>query len=355
MTYKPNFKYASTRNRAQHVIAWLETYVGAEPNRTLLSTVLRSPSAFGDSPLGRYLRNYVLIKTNPSYEPGVRSQQYRINPDRLNKLRQLVGLEPTELRFLNILRRFDEQAEALATGQFDYNETGGRAYNGLQNIAKDIKQQEFARRGFAYDYDIECCAPTLFLQRARQIKPKMPVLTTITEYIENKTQVRDELAIKYNLSSRQVKQVLNGLFQGGILNTYYTNKIFGYLNHNTTKLTQLKQDQFIVLLQQDIRYMWKILRDDIKLTLNCDFKRCLGRHKSAYYKELEGQVMKPVCKYMKKNKVKFFREHDGFRTQSFVVPNDLEQIVNKTTGYHVKFIWSKIEVNDSNVVRGLDI
>jgi len=353
--YKPNYLDPRCQTAVRRIIHWLETYVGAEPNRCLQSTILRSPEAFGDSQMGRYFRNYLLVKTNPAFQPGVFSQQYRVDGLRLDRLRAKMGMEPSPLRFHSIERRFSEQNFALASGEFDYNESGGRAYNGLQNINKEIKQQEFASRGYDYDYDIECCAPTLFLQRAQQIKPKMKTLEFIEFYLTHKTEVRNELCIKYNLSTQQVKQILNGLFQGGVLNTYHTNKIFGYVNKNPYKIKQLNQDEFIKALQKDIKYIWKILKDDIKLTLKTNFKRCLGSHKSNYYKILEGEVMNPVWKYLKKKKVKHFREHDGFRSSEFVIPSELEQIVKTSTGYQVKFVWSKIELIDSNVIRGLDI
>lgn len=355
MTYHPNFSDPRCQTTSRRIILWLETYVGAEPNQHLQSTILRSPEAFGDSQLGRYLRNYLLVKTNPAFQPGMFSQQYRIDPDRLNKLRHILGLEPTQLRFHNIERRFAQQLEAMDTGDFEYNESGGRAYNGLQNISREVKQQEFASRGYDYDYDIECCAPTLFLQRAQQLRPTMKSLEYISFYLNNKTLVRDELCVKYSITNQQVKQILNGLFQGGILNTYYDNKIYGYLNKNWTKMRQLSQDEFIKSLQRDIRYLWKILRDDIKLSLKTNFKRCNGKHKSDYYKILEGDVMSHVWKYLKKNKVKHFREHDGFRSSSFVIPNDLEQVIKINTGFNVKFVWSKIKLIDSNIDQGVDI
>lgn len=354
MTYKPNYNDLRCQEAVKRIINWVETYVGAEPNQCLQSAILRSPEAFGDSQMGRYFKNYLLVKTNPAFQPGVFSQQYRIDGDRLNKLRAKMGMEPSPLRFHRIERRFSEQAESLDTGDFTYNQTGGRAYNGLQNINKAIKQQEFASRGYLYDYDIECCAPTLFLQRAQQIKPKMRSVDYISFYLNNKQVVRDELCIKYNLSNQQVKQILNGLFQGGILNCYANNKIFAYLNKSPYKVKQLNQDEFIKALQKDIRYIWKILRDDIKLTLKTNFKRCNGKHKSDYYKILEGEVMKPVWKYLKKIKVKHFREHDGFRSNKFVIPSELEQLVKTQTGYQVKFVWSKIEVINNTIERGLD-
>jgi hypothetical protein len=346
--YQPNFNDPRCQATAKRVIQWLETYIGAEPNKSLQSTILRSPHAFGDSKFGRYLKNYLLIKTNPSFQPGLYSQQYRVDQDRLNKLRSRVGLGPTELRFTRIEDRFAQQQAQIASGNFEYNETGGRAYNGLQNIPKELKQQMFALRGYQYDYDIECCAPTLLLQKAQQINPQGRSFDYIEFYIANKTIVRDELCIKHNLSNRQVKQILNGLFQGGIFNTYHTNKIYGYVNHNISKIISLKEDEFIQSLQKDIKRLWQVIKEDIKITLNCNPRRLTGTYKSSYYKILEGEVMMPIWRYLKRNKIEHFREHDGFRSMRFVVPYELEELVKRHTGYQVTFIWNKVEVSDSN-------
>ncbi len=349
MMYKPNYDDPRTHAKILHIITWIETYVGAHPNKHLQSTILRSPEAFGDSQLSRYLRNCLLVKVNHGYQPGKFSQSYRVNIDYLDKLRSRIGLEPSKLRRIDIEERFNLQNVNLETGEFEYNSSGGRWYNGLQYISKDIKKQLFAERGYSYDYDIECCAPTLFLQRARQIKPRMKSLEYIEFYLTHKTQVRDELSIKYNLSSKQIKQVLNSLFQGGVLNTYYDNNTFRYLNRNVTQMNLLKQDEFIKALQKDIKYMWKILRSDVSSTLNINFKRLNGRYKSNYYKILEGSIMTHVWSYLKKIKVKCFKEHDGFRSDVFVVPSELEQIVKTNTGYQVKFVWDKVGVIDTNV------
>jgi hypothetical protein len=182
----------------------------------------------------------------------------------------------------------------------------------------------------------------------------MKPLSYIKFYIENKIVVRDELCIKYNLSSQQVKQILNGLFQGGVLNTYKDNKIYGYLNHNFYKMRSLKEDTFLIELIKDINSMWKVLRSDIdtgyeyrgEVRRRC---RIRGKHKSDYYKRLEGDVMSPIWKYLNKRSIRFFKEHDGFRSDAFVIPNELEQLVLSKTGYHVMFKWNKIEVDDCNV------
>jgi hypothetical protein len=354
--YQPNFNDSRTRQRTQQVIDWIEKYVGAE-TRCLNKEIMSKPEAFGSSQLGRYLKSALLIKTCPAYQPGVFSQQYRVNIDYLNKLRSHLGLPASKLRHNSVERRFQEQEQQIATGEFDYTEGGGRWYNGLQNIPRALKEQYWSEQGYHYDYDVDTCAPTLLLQRAKKINPSMKPLEVIERYISNKKEFRDDLSITYNLSTKQVKQILNALFQGGILNCYKDNKILGYLNHNTYKMKLLKEDLVLIELIKDIKAMWKVLRDDI--TTGYEYrgdvkrsKRITGKHKSDYYKILEGEVMGVVWKLLKKKNIKFFREHDGFRTTEFVIPNELEQMILITTGYQVTFKWDKI---DSNDVNGLSI
>lgn len=353
MKVKINYNDARVRAKLTHIVHWLETYIGADLNRSLNSKILRSPEAFGDSTFARTIRDYLLIKTNPGFLPGKFSQQYCVNVKHLDQVRSRLGLPLTKLKPTGIERRFEQQADNIRTGEFDYNETGGRSYNGLQNIPREYKQEYWAERNYIYDYDIDTAAPVLLSQRAKQINPKMKQLEYINFFINNKILVREELSIKYNLSSKQVKQVLNGLFQGGRLNCYKDNKILELINNNTYTMKQLANDPFLVELVKDIAYMWQQIRPDIDtgFVWRDDQRRkrqITGKDKSAYYKQLEGQVMTPIYKYLKKNKYQVFKEHDGFRTQQFIAPEEIEQIVLFETGFSVKFSWNKCEVSDSD-------
>jgi hypothetical protein len=347
-----NLNDKRTQSKLLQIINWLETYVGAE-QKTLNSKILRKPEAFGDSQLGRNLRQQLLIKTCPAYKPGVFSQQYRVNVDVLNNYRTKLGLAPSLLRHHNLDRRFEQQAEAIATGDFDYNDTGHRWFDGLQYIPRTLKGQLWAEQGYHYDYDIECCAPNLLLQQARRLNPSMKQLDYINYYLTNKTQVRDELSIKHNLDTGQIKQIINGLFQGGILNHYKDNKILTQvLGNNQKKMSALIEDPYIKEFIKDIKYMWKQISNDIDTGHEYRGevrrkKKITGRHKSEYYKKLEREVMTPVWKYLKKISVRVHREHDGFRSDVFVIPDELEQVVLVNTGFHVKFVWNKIEVSDT--------
>ena len=357
MKFQINFNDSRTRERTKQIIAWVEQHIGAE-YKILHSKILRSPQAFGDSLLGRYLKTNLLVKTCPAYRPGEFSQQYRLNIDYLNRLRSELGLPASNLRHNSIDRRFAQAADQIASGDFNMNDNGLRLYGGLQYIPRELKLFKWTEQGYLYDYDVECCAPTLLLQQAGKLNPHMKSLDYIKFYLENKSIVRDELSIKYNLSNTQVKQLINGLFQGGMLNSYKENKIFvNVFNKNFYKMQEIKQDAFLIELKKDISYMWKQLRKDIDIGYyyRGDVRkqmRITGRDKSRYYQKLERIIMTPVWKYLKKKSVRFYPEHDGFRSDQFVIPDELEQMILFETGFHVKFKWTKIEStgnNDSNV------
>lgn len=349
MTYKPNWCDRRTRQRAHQIILWVERYIGSE-QRCLHSKILRSKAAFGDSELGRYLRSCLLIKTSVAYKQGEFSQQYTLNNAYLNYLRDQLGMPARTLPMTSIERRFQEQAAEIHSGEFEYTEVGGRWYNGLQLIPRDVKPLFWQEYSYLYDYDIDTCAPTLLYQQAKKIKSKIKPLAYVEFYINHKQEVRDELMIKYNLSGSQVKQIINALFQGGILNSYEHNKILRYVNMMTYKIAQLKQDQFLVALIKDIKAMWSVLRGQISTgyTYQGDqrrSRRITGKHKTNYYKQLEGEVMSVVWRSLRRNGIKFFKEHDGFRSDQFVIPCELEQEIWRATGFDIKFKWSKVDIS----------
>lgn len=328
-----NLNDKRVRRRCLTTIEWLTDSIGLDFKNIHSSTIRKH---IGNSDVGRYLQTLLLTKTNPNYIVGKVSQQYRINEANFNWLCDQLGVEEPQLQHQGVERRFEQQQDAVVSGQFDYKESGDRWHNSLQHIPKDLKSQYWAERGYLYDYDIEACAPTLLLQASQKVNPKQRPLTKIEFYLNNKDQVRNDLSIKYNLTSKQVKELLNGLFQGGVMNYWPTNRLFNTVNQNHYIMSQLKQDQFLLELIKDIKQMWKSLRSEI----TCE--RITGIHKAEFYRKLEREVMTPVWTYLKKKGVRCFREHDGFRSDTFIIPEDLSHLVQTKTTYQVKFKWTKM-------------
>lgn len=350
--FEIDYRNKATRKRILQVIEWVEKYIGAD-TKCLTTSILRSSTSFGNSDLGRYLKDLLLIKRNPSYKPGEFSQQYSVNILHLNRLRSRMGLAESQLKYTNIEQRFESQKTQIESGQFDYNESGGRWYNGLQNIPRHLKETHWADRGYCYDYDIESCAPTLLLQRYYQLDPQAPQLDYIKFLLDNKQEVRTELSIQTGLGMKQIKQVINAIFLGGQLQHHRDNKILHILNHNHRHMQNLISNDFIKELRSDITKLWKVLGQDIDrghsyTSLGVRRRnKITGKHKTDYYKILEGQVMKVIWKYIGrtyKRSVRVFREHDGFRSTEFITPDELAREVRQHTGYLIQLTWNKISI-----------
>ena len=340
-----NLEDSRNRRLALRVIEWVEQNIGAEDQR-IHSKKLSDPQAFGSSPSGRWLQKYLLVQINDRFQPGEFSKQYRVNEQHLNYLRSLLGLPPTQLRFLRIEARFDQCEDQIASGDFEMNQAEWRSFHTLQYIARRHKADQWSQRGYPYDYDIECCAPTLLYQQAQRIHLTPLHLEAIEAYIEFKKEIRTELSIKLNIGEAVIKQILNGLFQGARMNPYYEhNRILAILGGNTYKMNQIRRNPYIQELQRDIRVMWSILR--VKIDTGTEIidgkeksRRIRGVDKTNYYQMLESLVMKSVIGHLKKKKIKYFHEHDGFRSTRFIDPNELSDIVFGKTGFRIKFDWS---------------
>jgi len=118
-------------------------------------------------------------------------------------------------------------------------------------------------------------------------------------------------------------------------------------------MTNLILNDFIRELRNDISLLWKVIGQDIErgysYTHNGVRRRnkLTGKHKTDYYKMLEGEVMKVIWKYIGrtyKRSVRVFREHDGFRSTEFITPDELAWEVRQHTGYVIQLTWNKISI-----------
>lgn len=353
MKYKPCWTNASTQRRTQQIIQYLQDQIGLD-SRTIHSAQIRR--IFGDSQLGRYLKNMLLITVNDRYEVGHSCKKYSVNTLHLNKVAERIGIKQPELKKLQIERRLDLQREQIETGKFEYTEgEDSRLYNGLQYIARGDKIKVWANQGYCYDYDIESCAPTLLLQRYYMLKPRATKLAYLEYAVEHKQELRDELCIRFNLGTKQVKLLINALIMGAQLSHYKENKLLQLFNKNHYIIRQLRLNEFIRLFTEDIRRLWSVLGKDIErrsIYTSQGLRRrqkLTGKDRTDYYKRLETEVMKSVRRYVGTTSGRVFLEHDGFRSDVFFTPDELAFVVRSQTGYQVKFSWSKIEQDDSSV------
>ena len=328
MTYQPNFSDPRVIKRATQAIEYVEQYVFSTAVPVSKTQIIQH---FGQAQtqISQYLKEQLLICVDHYYnmETGI-CKKYVRNQDGLTNLKQSIGISSIKLSA--------DLQQQLDTGEFEYTEKSSRYFNPIQYQPRRVKQPLLAANGYTYNYDIVCAAPTLFYQYAQRQQPGL-TLYSIEHYLNDRTQIRDDLSRKYGISVDVVKQIITGLFQGALLSLNHTTRIFHIVNGDYALIRRLKSDQYLTDLRTDISAMWKVINPVLKLQLNK--KRITARDKSTLYRELEQEVMTSIRRELKRTKNKFLLEHDGWTCRDVVDVNWLRSYVRSTTGYVIELDW----------------
>ena len=337
MTYTPKFTDARIQRRISQSLDWCNTYLSEHKRHWLSFNEIQRQFGSQSRPLGKYLRNTLLVCVNPYYSNLTESvcKTYKLNLDGYHALCQAIDYEPKFKPSVEVL-------ETLDTGEFEYKTIGHRLYHPLQNLPKRIKQPLLASKGYRHEYDIECCAQTLILQHSRTLGLKKPTLA-LDRYISDRTSVRSELVSRTGLDSKTVKQILTALLNGSNLSCWYTNSCFAYVNYNKQMIEFLKEDLYIQEYIKDVRAMWSEIRKHQSLRYK---ERFNAKMKSGLYRSLEEEVRVVIQRYLKKTKNRAFVEHDGWSCQTAVDTERLCYEVKRQTGFVIKLDWTIHEYVD---------
>jgi hypothetical protein len=232
----------------------------------------------------------------------------------------------------------------LDTGLFEYKEQSNRLWNPLQNLPRYIKRPALAKNGYNYNYDIQCCAPTLLLQYAR--KCGLDISTPLLDqYISDRTTIRKELSLTLGISIDQVKQIINALLNGSLISHREDTSIFLLLNRKHSIIDQLQTNQYVIELRDEIKSMWRSIKSHRPVRTITDVrgrKRTCplsSRDKAGVYRELELEVIKSVQTYMKQTNNNCLLEHDGWMCSNAIDINELRSYVRSHTGYMINIDW----------------
>jgi|LauGreDrversion4_1035100.scaffolds.fasta_scaffold01796_3 hypothetical protein len=300
---------------------------------------------FGNTsrPLGKYLKEHLLIEADSYYNAQTGTcKKYTKNSPGILLVEQAAGLAN------HMPKLTDLQEQQLETGDFDYLEKSDRLYNNLQYIPKQVRGSLMANKGYRYHYDIEAAASNLLVQKARKLAPDL-ALPDLDAYNLNRTAIRDQIAVNCAITNSQVKLVINGVLQGGVVTCWQGGKIFQSLNYSYNAITNLKHDPVFQGIQTDIRSLWKVLKEEFpkRYVTNKNgvliSQRLSSKEKSQLYRELENQVGDVIRKLLRKRKIKCLWIHDGWCSDGFIDPLDVELEVRRATGYSIKLEWNKYE------------
>lgn len=346
MTWQPNITNKAVQRRIKIALDFVTQYLSDTPRPCSKSQIDRYFTG-SSNPMNKWLRSKLLICVDEYWNYQThKCKKYVVNHTGVKELRDLINSDIKPILT-------DKQQQELASGEFEYNLSNDRFYNSLQNLKRDIRLPLLAKHGLPYHYDIVCAAPTLILHHATACG-----LTTSTpaldRYIHNRQQVRQELGQALDLPPDTVKRIIHALLHGSSVSCSYMSAIWDYVNQDSARIEWLKQDAYFTELHTDIKTCWRAIKTSMPQRTTTDVrgrvrsKRLSGRDKSQVYRSLERSVMDAVYKFLKKNKNKFFKEHDGFTCEEVIDQFSLRRYVKEQTGFVVDFDYVKYEYVDTH-------
>jgi len=368
--YKPNLKDPRVIDRIKHAYGFTKAVMSEDKETNWSSRTIDKYFGQHQHELSKYLRNKLLICTSHRYDMNNgKCKSYKINPYGLSFLREVllgntdivqmdsvddnnnfsttlypsvsqVGIQ-LDRKLINnwCIREFGEE---LRTLNFNYKDKSNRLWHPIQNIKKENKKIILAEMGLGNHYDIEACAPNLIKQYAEHTGMDEP-LTALNLYLSNKTDVRTRISEQLEVPESIAKIIINALFCGARIGNNRDFAISQLLDHDTARITWLKEDQYINQLRQDIKTCWEYIEPHLPkryITTKNGIKRkapLTSKRKWNLYFEQERRVLNQIKTYLELTNNNCFLEHDGFVTQHEVDIIDLKNYIYNTTDYNLNF------------------
>jgi hypothetical protein len=367
MAYTPNFADPRVKKRIKRAMGFAIACFSDVKERTWSTRYIDKYFGISSNPLSRYLRDTLLTCTDQHYSSLSHvSKKYKLNITGVNNLQSMLT-EPTTTSVLQVKGiewAKEEFKQELSTRVFKYTNKSSRNWHPLQRVRRDIKRSVFRDSNLKYQYDIQCCAPRLLLQYSQQIpelldpkelvgpqnkkRPKWcqgPMdlwLPNMQAYLKDRTQQRNELAQRADITPEVAKELINALFAGARLGLIEDSAIYQLLQGDIARLHYLKQDPFVVGLRDEIKIMWDYIKPtmyrDVIITKTGQQKQLpiSSKQKWNLYFFLEMRVLTAITEYLTETNNKFFTEHDGWSCETQVNEIALIDFVRTKTGFDIE-------------------
>ena len=328
--YTPNFHDPRVIRRCKRSLGFLASHLHPSKPKLYARDALDRYLGKSSNPLSAYIRSKTLICVDSHYnmETG-KPKRYTLDLNGFDEIQTAIGEATVDPKTIAARAMLDIHGDTIRSGKFKYKDKSHRRWNEIQNISSEVRSIVFHDCGYSWNYDIENAAPTLLLQLAKQSGLKR-TLHTIEDLLVNKTQRRQELANRIGCDTNNAKQIVAARFAGATLR-WGANLHTNTLNNNNLQFARLKDDAWIKDLSEDLKHMWIAIKSDTP------YSRLTSRHKWGIYFSLERKVINSCEKLIKKHKLQYFLEHDGFRTTGYIDPYQFKLHVKKHTGYSVDF------------------
>ena len=363
MSYNPNINDPRTQKRIKKAIAFTNAFLSDTKPRGWSTRYIDKYFGQNQNELSKWLRTKLLICTNDRYakDTGI-CKEYIKNQSGIDSLIKQVILYPSVLQVqtpvisvLQVTKDLinEEFGSELKSKNFVYQDKSSRLWHDLQRVKKEYKQDIFSENGFKFEYDIECCAPTLIHQYSQTIPeithdtkwiqgPMDIYLFALRDYLKDKKQIRTQLAIDAEITYQQAKEIINALLMGAKLGHNSDSDIYKMLNGDRAKIEFLKQHEYLKQLREDIKTCWEYIRPTLPITYITDKNKkqrrlpVSNKQKAGVYFDLERQVLNTCRDYLDKINNKYFLEHDGFVCEKELDKEELSKWVKINTGFDIK-------------------
>lgn len=353
MAYQPRFSDPRVRRRIERALGWARGVLSATEPREWSTRYIDQWLGQQQNQLSRYLRDQLLVVTDPHWNKDTgECKQYQLNTAGAAELEQALGYNNNYPIVLQVAEQ--EYRDELASGAFVYNDKSSRLWHPLQNWRREVKHDILTQAGYCYHYDIESCAMTLIHQASQQVPlvitdgrwqqgPMDLYLWHLRDYLARRHEIRAEIAAAAEITTDQVKRIINALLAGAKLSVNTDSQIYHMLDGDRARIRFLQQHEYLTLLRRDIKTCWDYLRPVMPLRTRTQADgterrvAVSSRHKWNLYFELERRVLNEVRGYLEEHNQRHFLEHDGWSTDCEIDQEELQQRIHERTGFRVRF------------------
>lgn len=331
--YNPNWRDPRVQRRINQSLDY--ALANLSPTKPKEWSTRQIDRWFGNqgNPLSKMIREQLLTTHDPYYNPERgQAKKYLLNVEGAHKLAlqvgRTVGTVPAQLHQSTLESADRIYGKQIASGVFEYKEKSNRLWNDIQHLDNTTRKPLFANYGYVYEYDIKSSAPNILVQYAKN-NGLDAAIPTIENYLRDPDLYRTKLQTLLGCNRKTAKQLITSRFAGARFGK--RNSIINQLEYNWHQYNLLKDDEWFEQLTREIKSLWDCLKKDLGLS------RINAKHKWDLYFSEELRVMRSVHKYMDKTSVRYFHEHDGWRSTGAVDLHQLKLHVRKQTGYWLEF------------------
>lgn len=372
--YTPNLKDPRTQKRVKRAIAFCNAFLSDTKPRGWSTRYIDKYFGQQQHDLSKWLRDKLLICTNDRWakDSGI-CKEYIKNQIGMDALLKQINSYPivsqvrsnsinvsqipniNSISVLQVTKDLinEEFGHELKSKKFAYEDKANRLWHDLQRVKKEYKQEIFIENGLTYQYDIECCAPTLIHQYSQQIPqiihnnkwvqgPMDLYLFALRRYLQDRKEVRNQIATEAEITYEQAKEIINALLMGAQLGLNKDSDIYKLLNGDKARIEFLKQHEYLKQLRDDIKICWDYIKPTLpkrSVLTKSGKQRMLpisNKQKAYVYFDLERRVLNASRDYLDRTNNKYFLEHDGFVCQKEINKDELSKWVYINTGFDIK-------------------